>query len=101
MDRLLRNDSFLRKLSNAKRKTLYHLIKYASDDEIKVLYEIVYNLKTLDLGPSEKKTVQSKLYKLRKFFLSKWSLKRFKRFLLSHVNLIPYLISLIFTKVLD
>jgi len=61
MDRLLRNESFVRKLKDAKRKTFHNLIKYASDDEIKSLYEIVYNLKTIEFEPKEKKIVETGL----------------------------------------
>lgn len=98
MDRIIRNNSFLRKLQTSRKKTLIYLIKEANEAEIKALYEIIYNLKNFEFEISEKKVIQTKLQKLGNFFRSHWSLKKLKRFLLSNVTLIPFLIDIIFTK---
>jgi len=101
MDRVVRHKDFLTRVSVSSAVQRKQIIRNASSDELKALFELFENLRSIDVTVSEKKSFKKFLKSLKKFYKDKWTLKSFKSFLLKNPTLLPVIIFTILSKVVN
>jgi uncharacterized membrane protein YheB (UPF0754 family) len=100
MARIEQNEHFLENLINSSAKKRVKLITDASEEEIKVLFEILINSKTLPYTNKEDKIV--KKHKILNSFLGKhWEIKSLRKFFIKNFTSCVSLFILVLNKILE
>jgi len=101
MARVERNREFLARLVVSNKKTRSMLIHSASDDQIKTIFEIIYNINSIPFTAKE----QKKLVKYKKFLKSfikrKWTLNKLRVFFNKEQKIVSILIDGVQSKIVD
>jgi len=101
MERIEKNRTFIQSLVHTGPKKRKKNLKQATDDEIKSLVEILYNLRELPLTKNETKTLKPYSKQFKKFFKARWGIEKFKKYFIDHNQILPLVISIVLCKLFD
>jgi hypothetical protein len=101
MARIETNKEFLRKIAEETKSE--YMLSRATDEEIKVIFEILINLKLIDWLPNEERLIRRSKLITNQIAKSKrkWTVKSLKKLFLKHYKTIVFVLRLLLDKLVD
>jgi len=101
MARVERHRDFLSRLIVSSKRTRSMLLHTASEDQLKTVFEILYNINSIPFTKKEeKKLVKYKKF-LKSFIRKKWTIKKLRNFLTREQKIVALLVDAVQSKIVD
>jgi hypothetical protein len=101
MARVENNREFLTNFVISSSRSRSQLIKAASDEEVKSLFEVCYNINSFPFTKKESRLLFKYRSQLKSFIKRKWKLKQLRAYFIKRQKLLGLVLSVVLSKIVD
>jgi len=101
MARVERNREFLTQVVVSSASSRKKLLNISTDDQVKTLFEVVYNINTIPFTTKEQKKLQKYKKILKSFVKRKWTVKKLRLYFTKQHKLVSILVDAVQSKIVD